>query len=344
MKIKFLLLLCLGFILFAGCGVKGPPVPRDSIVAKRIVDLTAIPRESRLLLTWTVPKENTDKSVLIDLDKFQILRSEGVLVADECRGCGESAKVVYEMKVDPGVEGGGKKISIFFNDQEPRKVYVYQVVSVNRKGYPSAPSNPVTVYWDYSPSVPSRIRAERGDKKVDLSWEAVLGAAGYNVYRRGEGEEGFPLRPVNRTVLVEEKYTDLNVENEKRYVYSIRAVRRVVKTEIEGKGSLGVPVTPTDLVAPGAPIGLVAVPLKAGVELNWRRNREPDLLGYYVYRKKIGEEKFKRLNETPLSKEIYLDKEAEPGEEYDYAVTAVDHSIRKNESPFSEEIRVKYLY
>ena len=103
-------------------------------------------------------------------------------------------------------------------------------------------------------------------------------------------------------------------------------------------------MTPTDLVAPGAPVGLVAVPLKAGIELNWRRNREPDLLGYYVYRKKMGEEKFRRLNETPLSKEIYLDKEAELGEEYDYAVTAVDRSVRKNESPFSEEIRVKYLY
>ena len=340
---KLVSLLLLGIVV-AGCGVKGPPVPRDSVVAKRIVDLAAIPRENRLLLTWTVPKENTDKSVLIDLEKFQILRSEGVLFADQCRGCGESAKVVYEMKVDPGVEGGGKKISIFFNDQEPRKVYVYQVVSVNRKGYPSASSNPVTVYWDYSPSAPSRIRAERGDKKVDLSWEPVLGAAGYNVYRRGEGDEVFPLQPLNRTVLVEEKYTDLNVENEKRYVYSIRAVRRVVKTEIEGKGSLGVPVTPTDLVAPGAPVGLVAVPLKAGIELNWRRNREPDLLGYYVYRKKMGEEKFRRLNETPLSKEIYIDKEAELGEEYDYAVTAVDHSVRKNESPFSEEIRVKYLY
>ena len=114
-------------------------------------------------------------------------------------GAVNQPKVVYEMKVDPGVERGGKKISIFFNDQEPRKVYVYQVVSVNRKGYPSASSNPVTVYWDYSPSAPSRIRAERGDKKVDLSWEPVLGAAGYNVYRRGEGDEGFssPTRKQN---------------------------------------------------------------------------------------------------------------------------------------------------
>ena len=338
-------IILLGVILMSmvGCGIKAVPVPRDTIVPKRIVDLEAIPREGRLLLAWTVPKENTDKTVLTNLEKFQVLRSEGILVAGECRGCGEVAKVVYEMKADPGEEMRGKKTSLFFEDQEPRKVYVYQVVSINRKGYLSAPSNPVMVYWDYTPSAPSRIEAERGDKKVDLSWEPVVGATGYNVYRRGE-EGDFPLNPLSRTPLTDTKYTDLNVENEKRYIYSIRAVRRVVKTDVEGKGSLGVPVTPTDLISPNAPVGLVAVPLKEGLELNWRKNREPDLLGYHVYRKKVGEEEYKRLNETPLTKEAYLDKEVELEQEYDYVVTAVDHSVRRNESPFSEEVRVKYLY
>jgi fibronectin type 3 domain-containing protein len=134
------------------------------------------------------------------------------------------------------------------------------------------------------------------------------------------------------------------VENEKRYTYSVRAVRQVVKTDVEGKGSLGVPVTPTDLIPPGAPLGLMGIPLKSGIELNWRRNREPDLLGYYVYRRRPGEKEFKKLNETPLEKEVYLDTHVELEQDYEYAVTAVDNSVRKNESPFSEEVRVKYLY
>ncbi len=75
--------------LMGGCGVKGPPVPWQTVVPKRIVDLEAISREERLLLEWTSPKENTDKSPLINLEKFQILRSEGILIAGECRGCGE---------------------------------------------------------------------------------------------------------------------------------------------------------------------------------------------------------------------------------------------------------------
>src|SRR4030042_1708832 len=146
-----IVLLITVLMVIGACGKKGPPVPWSSVVPKRIVDLEAILREERLLLEWTSPKENTDKSPLIDLTKFQILRSEGTLIAGECRGCGEKIKMVHEMKLDGKEEIGGKKISIFFEDQEARKVYVYQVVSINRRGYPSSPSNPVTVYWDYPP-------------------------------------------------------------------------------------------------------------------------------------------------------------------------------------------------
>jgi fibronectin type 3 domain-containing protein len=88
----------------------------------------------------------------------------------------------------------------------------------------------------------------------------------------------------------------------------------------------------------------VAIPLKNGIELNWRKNREADLLGYHVYRRKHGEREFKRLTENPLVKEIYLDTQVELGQDYEYAVTAVDNSVRKNESPRSEEVRVKYIY
>jgi fibronectin type 3 domain-containing protein len=236
-----------------------------------------------------------------------------------------------------------KRMAILFEDQEARKVYIYQVVSINRRGYPSSPSNPVTVYWDYPPHTPRMVQGERGDKRVELYWDPVEGATGYNVYRRVEEEE-FSTGPLNREPLTTPRYSDLSVENEKKYIYSVRAVKRVVKTDVEGKGSLGVPVTPTDLIPPVPPVGLVAIPLKEGMELNWRRNREPDLLGYYVYRRKPGEKEFKRLNESPLTKETYLDTGVVLQQEYEYAVTAVDNSIRRNESPLSEEVRVNYLY
>jgi fibronectin type 3 domain-containing protein len=329
----------------SGCAKKAPPIPWDSIVPKRIVDLEAIPREEHLLLEWTYPKENTDKSVLTNLAGFQVLRSEGILIGGECKGCGEKAKIVREIKLDikKEAETKRKRMAIFFEDQEPRKVYVYQVVSINQRGHLSSPSNPVTVYWDYPPQAPRMVGGERGDKKVELSWDPVEGVTGYNIYRKSEGEE-FSIRPLNREPLATTHYTDLNVENEKKYIYSVRAVKRVVKTDVEGKGSLGVPMIPIDLIPPASPLGLVAIPLKEGMELNWRKNIERDLLGYFVYRRRAGDKEFKRLNENPLTKETYLDTDVILKQEYEYAVTAVDNSIRRNESPRSEEVRVKYLY
>jgi fibronectin type 3 domain-containing protein len=307
------------------------------------VNLTAIPSDGGVVLEWTSPKENTDKSSLIDLEKFEVLRSEGILIGNECRGCGEKPKVVYEMKLDGKVEDRGKKRSIFFDNLEPAKVYVYEIVSINRRGYPSSPSNPVTIYWETPPPAPRGVKGGAGDKRVDLSWEPVEGATDYHVYRRGV-EESFSLRPLNREPLTVTQYTDLNVENEKNYIYSVRAVRRVVKTDVEGKGSQEVSVTPIDLIPPSSPQGLVAIPLKDGIELNWRKNQETDLLGYYIYRRKTGEGEFKRLTENPVGKEAYLDTQVELGQDYEYAVSAVDNSPHRNESPLSEEVRVKYLY
>ncbi len=340
---KFVISLGLVLALMVGCGRKGPPVPWSTVVPKRIVDLEAKSRETRLLLEWTFPKENTDKSVLTDLTEFKVFRSEGDLIGERCEGCGETFRLVFEAKLDRKGEDRGRRMSLLFEDLEPRKVYVYQVITYNRRGHPSSPSNPVTVFWDYPPQAPRTVRAERGDKRIDLQWEPVWGATGYNLYRRGEDEE-FPLQPINRDLLTLAQFTDLSVENEKRYIYSVRAVRRMVKTDIEGRGSLTPPIMPTDLIPPGAPVELVAIPLREGIELNWRRNREPDLLGYNIYRRKEGEKEFKKINSIPLTKETYLDREVQIGQDYEYAVTAVDHSPRRNESPFSEEVRVKYLY
>jgi len=339
---KVTILLWIILVMIGGCGRKGSPVPWESIVPMRIVDLVALPREGRLLLEWTIPKENTDKSPLLDLEECQVLRSEGFLIGDQCTGCGEKPKPFYDMKLNGKGEDRGKKVSIFVEDQEPGKVYVYQVVSVNRKGHPSSPSNPVWVYWDSPLPPPKGVFGEQGDKRVELSWERVEGATGYNLYRKGEGES-FSSRPLNRQPLHETKYTDLSVENERKYIYSARTLRRVVKTDVEGIDSQEVAITPTDLIPPGSPLDLVAIPLKNGIELNWRRNQEADLLGYHVYRRRLGEREFRRLTENPLTKETYLDTQVELGQDYDYSVTAVDNSLRKNESSLSEEVRVKYI-
>jgi hypothetical protein len=340
---KAIILTCVLLMVMVGCGRKAPPVPWESIVPKRIVDLQGMVREGRLLLEWTAPKENTDKSVVTDLVSFQVLRAEGNLVSGECKGCVGLPKVVFEMKLEKAEEVQGKKVSISFDDLEPGKGYVYTIISVNHRNDPRAPSNPVQIYWELPPPAPTVVKGEPGDKKVELTWEAVGEATGYSIYRRQEGEV-LPSNPLNREPLKETQYIDLNVVNDKTYLYSIRSVRRVVKTDIEGIGSVEVPETPIDLIPPSSPVGFEAVPTKEGIELNWRKNQESDLLGYYVYRRKTGEKEFQRLTPNPITKETYVDKDVELEQDYEYAVTAVDNSPRRNESPPSEEARVTYHY
>ena len=77
----------------------------------------------------------------------------------------------------------------------------------------------------------------------------------------------------------------------------------------------------------------MAIPRRNGIELNWTRNEEPDLLGYIVYRRRPGETEYKRLTETPLKGTLYLDGDVESGEDYEYVITAIDNSVRRNESP-----------
>lgn len=342
-KIKTFLVYIGILVLIFGCGKKGPPVPWDSVVPKRILNLVATPRDGRILLEWTSPKENTDKSPLTDLVGFRILRSEGILIDGECRGCSEKATIVKEVEIKIKEDPKGKRFSVFINNHDPKKVYIYQVVSVNKRGYLSSPSNPVTVYWDRPPESPKLIKIEAGDRRVDLYWERVNGVTGYNIYRRAEGEE-FPNWPINDNPINDLKYTDSNVENEKKYFYIIRAVKRVVRTDVEGRGSQEISAVPRDFEPPSSPKGLVAIPLKDGIELSWRRNEDPDLLGYYIYRRKAGEREFRRLNTIPIKREVYLDTEVEIEQDYEYAVTAVDNSVRKNESQRSEVIMVKYRY
>jgi hypothetical protein len=82
---------------------------------------------------------------------------------------------------------------------------------------------------------------------------------------------------------------------------------------------------PSDKVAPAAPTGLAITPRLNGYELHWDANKEPDALGYYVYRDG------KRVEERLKCGRFYVDTSADPKGKYSYAISAVDTS--NNEGP-----------
>jgi len=329
------------FSLWLGCGVKESPIPFDLIVPEAVRDLGALVREGRVVLHWSPPRENTDGSDLVDLVGFKVLR--GPVEGEECRGCPERLIPIAEVALGSGeghwIEAG----RVFWVDRGLRagRRYRYRVVAFNRRGHLGQQSNAVEVQWDIPPPPPGAVRAAAGDGTVELMWPPVEGVAGYNLYR-GQKEEGFPLNPVNPEPIENTHYRDTGVVNDREYRYTVRSVSRAGESLIEGRDSATISAAPVDLVAPSPPTGLVGFPLPGGVELSWHANPEPDILGYYVYRRRVFEPEFDRLTDEMVRDTVYVDRDVQREEECDYAVTAIDSSRHQNESAFSELVRVRH--
>jgi hypothetical protein len=335
-----LLVFSLSLFFCTGCGKKGPPVSLDRIVPKALTDVRASVREGRVLLQWTVPDKNTDGSDLLNLAAFKVLRG---YVEEGCEGCPERVVPVAEVGLISGESHWREANRVFWTDTrlEPGKKYLYRVLAVNRRGHFSEASNKVEVQWDNPPPPPEHVDATAGDGMVELQWSPVKGAAGYNVYRSQKGD-AFPVDPVNPNPIENTHYRDTGVVNDREYRYAVRGVRRAGETQIEGGNSVPITVAPVDLIPPSRPKGLVAFPLAEGMELRWKANPEPDVVGYRVYRRRVFEPAFERLTGDIVEETLYLDKGVRRGEEYDYHITAIDASRHQNESAFSEMVRVRY--
>lgn len=105
---------------------------------------------------------------------------------------------------------------------------------------------------------------------------------------------------------------------------------------------------PPDVAAPKPPEGLqgrviqlvTRRGLKDAVQLSWKRNSEPDLAGYNVYRGTNSGSGYQKINPSLLlsPKHKYTDKKVETGKTYYYVVTAVNSS--RIESGFSNEVMI----
>jgi hypothetical protein len=91
-----------------------------------------------------------------------------------------------------------------------------------------------------------------------------------------------------------------------------------------------------DRTAPASPQGLVAAPAAGAIVLDWADSREPDLVGYHVYRAAAPGGPYVRLTETRLPRSAFGDASAPVGVPSYYVVRAVDAS--RNRSVVSSEV------
>jgi hypothetical protein len=132
------------------------------------------------------------------------------------------------------------------------------------------------------------------------------------------------------------------------YTYTAQRVRTLQLNghTLQIRSTISAPTTLTlrDTFPPATPTGLVAIPNQQptpnnqqppSIDLSWEPNTEPDLAGYYVYRR-TASTPATRLTPTPLPGPAYRDTTAIPGQRYIYTITAIDTS--GNESPPTPEL------
>ncbi len=342
-----LVLLILG--LGGACGKKEMPVSPDLVLPAAVQDFRLAQKGESLVLRWGFPQVNQLGQPLTQLGGFRVYRciTPGTSPA---AGCAPEFTLLAEIDLAYPQVGQVQGDSVAYRDTNltPGKCYSYRVAAYGPGGDLGAWSRVLSHAWGILPRAPGAPTAEAGDREVQLAWPEVNtlqnGAplrdlAGYVVYRRTEREAWQRLNP---TPLVATRYQDVAVKNEVEYTYMIRAVRRLGDYALASLDSPSRTVTARDLTPPPPPLNLIAVRTSKGVELRWEPSPAPDLAGYRVYRVRAGEASPVRLTAQPVLQPYFVDTQASPGQTYYYSVTAVDNSLRANESQPSEEAAVGY--
>lgn len=350
-KISALFWLSLLLLLFlGGCGKKGPPVAPETIFPAAVSDLRAWPREGVVFLAWSLPTRNADGSKLEDLLGFKVLRHERPLDSSSCPECPQNFKVVAEIDVDyplgARIDGG----RVLWQDPaiKPQQEYTYFILAYNFHKSASSESNRVNIFWDEAPPAPDELKIRSEDRALEITWKFsppprmakdLTDSIGFNLYRRGEGGR-FGFFPVNPEPIKGARFVDGGLVNGRPYYYEVRAVRNFQGTLIEGPASADVSGIPEKRIPPSPPAGLVAVLQEGGIALRWYENPEPDLAGYDLYRRAEGEENFRKINPQLIKEPYFLDRTADLNKSCTYRLKAVDSSLLRKESEFSQDAEI----
>jgi len=128
------------------------------------------------------------------------------------------------------------------------------------------------------------------------------------------------------------KFEDRSFKFDIKYCYHLTTYLEYDGNYYESEPGEALEVIVEDKFPPKAPTGFYKLARLNSVTLVWTANREKDIQGYYVYRKKEGDKDFTKLSEKPIRDTQFADSPDELNKKYYYYIAAVDKSKNKNES------------
>ena len=341
----YLLARCACALLFlsVGCAKVGEPQPPVLLIPKPAVDLAARQFADRVVLTVSMPAENTNGSPVTTLGQVEILRlaeSRGqITVPLSEKDYLKAAEKLLTVPADRLSNYLHDKTLVFRDELPPqeratfyRRTFDYVVRFINRKKQTAGLSNQVIISPVAIPAAPTELTEILTQEYVRLSWTAPSQnadgttpprIAGYNVYR-SEDPKNFPPAPLNSDLLPKPEYEDRSFQFDKTYYYAVSIVGSREDPYAESLSSQPLQVVARDTFPPSPPQNLNAVVDNGAVILLWASPPDPDVAGYRIYRSEEGGKEKQLLQPGLVTALSYRDEKATAGKKYEYLVTAVD--------------------
>jgi len=246
--LTLLMIISLALVVMTGCGKKGPVRPKLDTVPEPPQEATVQQQGMLFVLGWTIPEKHQDGTKVEDLTGFRIKR----LTYDAAQGCPtcrdpQTEVAEIELKYPEPAQRIGKRL--YWRDLDIRTGtgYRYAIVPLTIGGH-EAPATMVHLVAVQPTPGPTNLRAEAGDARVSLQWDAPelpddMELIGYNLYRR-HAKRAFPIIPVNKDPLQETQLLDRGLDNDKAYEYRVSALVKTGDQVIESMASPGALVTP----------------------------------------------------------------------------------------------------
>ncbi|MBV9610705.1 MAG: hypothetical protein JO187_14170, partial [Acidobacteria bacterium] len=166
MKLLWVVAVC-AISMICGCGTPGAPQPPSLELPRPVRDLRAARKGDRVTLTWTVPKNNMDRTAVKHLGVSRVCRTAAAV--NELTDCPEAAGEVPPEKVSSGRATLTDVLAKDLQRANGRGFMTYGVQTFNRRGRSAGLGNTAKVPLAPTLSAPQKLLAEVTAKGVVIS-------------------------------------------------------------------------------------------------------------------------------------------------------------------------------
>jgi len=306
LRFSFLAVALVAILVQASCAKVGEPLPPLPANTVEIDDLRILISGEDVYLTFSHPERD-----LTEIEVYRLCETE------EAESIRETSPLLKIAGSEIRVFGFLDRVGIRIPEGEVSPECVYAVRTRNLRDKRSGFSN--TIRWFPSGPLPppNGLRAETAMTRIRIEWDDNQ-AGGTPVAADNSREYLFDFREITKNSF----YSIDDFSFGEPLSFEVRTITRA-----GGNVFLSLPArlenfVPRDVFPPQAPTGLLAVRMEGRVQLTWDQNRESDLAGYYVYRRRSGEGPVRISSMLAINR--FVDEDPPNDSELIYTVTAVD--------------------